>query len=180
MCSNHDHLTDIIFPDFDNNLIGTDNIDLVTSQATITRTEIAPRAISTPLVWKIGVPTADILVNSVFKPTFLTTTTKPLIGTDNIDLVTSEEKIKGPQNAPRAISTPVGWTIGGPTANTLENSVFRDYSSHHNDTNEDAQLSELLASTWRMETYGTSPEVTLSKDKNHAPETLWQTIIYTD
>ena len=94
MCSNHDHLKDINFPDFDKNLIGTDNIDFVTSQATITRTENAPHAISTSLVWKIFGPTADLLGISVFEPTFLTTTTKLLIGTDNID-----RQQKGPQNA---------------------------------------------------------------------------------
>ena len=88
-----------------------------------------------------------------------------LIGIDNIDLVTSQAIIKGPENASRAISTPLGWTIVDPTAEILGNSVFRAYSSHHNDINEDAHLSEFLASTWGMETYGTSPEITLSKDE---------------
>ena len=42
---------------------------------------------------------------------------------DNIDLVTSQAVTKGPENAPRAISIPLGWTIGGPTAGIHGNST---------------------------------------------------------
>ena len=62
----------------------------------------------------------------------------------------------------------------------IGNSVFRAYFSHHKDINEDANLSKLLASTWRMETYGTCPELTLSIDKKYALETRGKTITFTE
>ena len=126
ICSSYDHLTDINFPDFDNNQVSI------------------------------------------------------LIGNDNIDLVTSQALIKGPENAPRAISKPLGWTIVDQMAKILGNSVFRAYSSHDNDINEDAHLFEFLASTWGMETYGTSPDITLSKDEKNVHENFRQTIAYTE
>ena len=63
-----------------------------------------------------------------------------LIGTNNIDLFTSQAIIKGPEIAPRAICLPFGWTIGGPTADILGNSVLQAYSSHISDINEDAHF----------------------------------------
>ena len=70
-----------------------------------------------------------------------------LIGTKNLDLVTYQTTKEGPENAPRVISKQIGRTIGGPTADLLGKSVLRAYSSHIKNIYEDAEPSELLATT---------------------------------
>ena len=71
LCSNYNHLKNIHFQDIDINQvsirIGTDNIDFVTSQATIKGPKNATRAFCTPLGWFIVGSTADILGTSVFQ-----------------------------------------------------------------------------------------------------------------
>ena len=75
-----------------------------------------------------------------------------LIGTDNIDFVTSQATLKRPENSTRAFCTPLGWFIVGSTADILGTSVFQAYISHVNEINEDPELLELLATTRIMET----------------------------
>ena len=97
-----------------------------------------------------------------------------VIGTDNIDIISPKTIIKGNQNVPRAVLTALGWTIAGP------NNDIGYFSSHQATatpiqiSTDDTQISDLLAS--RMETYATSPEVTMSSDERHAMQTLRKTI----
>ena len=99
-----------------------------------------------------------------------------VIGTDNIDIISPKTIIKGNQNVPRAVLTALGWTIAGP------NNDIGYFSSHQATatpvqiSTDDTQISDLLASFWRMETYTTSPEITMSSDERHAMQTLRKTI----
>ena len=70
-----------------------------------------------------------------------------LIGTNNIDFVTSQATIKGPKNSTRAFCTPLAWFIVGSTADILGTTVFQAYIYHVNEINEDPELFELLATT---------------------------------
>ena len=99
-----------------------------------------------------------------------------VIGTDNIDIISPKTIIKGNQNVPRAVLTALGWTIAGP------NNDIGYFSSHQATatpiqiSTDDTQISDLLASFWRMKTYATSPEITMSSDERHAMKTLRKTI----
>ena len=101
-----------------------------------------------------------------------------ILGQDNFDLITAKAVFKGPDNAPRAVLTDIGWTIGGPNDTSFELLSFQApvYQSDH----QDKDLYDLIATFWRMDTYGTSPEVTMSHDEKHALQTLEATTRYVD
>ena len=101
-----------------------------------------------------------------------------ILGQDNFDLITAKAVFKGPDNAPRAVLTDIGWTIGGPNDTSFEQSSFQA-PVYHSDQ-QDKDLYDLLASFWRMDTYGTSPEITMSHDEKHAFQTLKATTRYVD
>ena len=99
-----------------------------------------------------------------------------MIGTDNIDIINPKTVIKGNQNVPRAVLTALGRTIAGP------NNDIGYFSSHQaaatpiQISTDDTQISDLLASFWRMETYATLPEIMMSSTEIHAMQTLRKTI----
>ena len=111
-------------------------------------------------------------------PDFSNNDVSLVIGTDNIDIISPKTSIKGNQNVPRAVLTALGWTIAG------KNNDIGYFSSHQATATRiqistgDTQISNLLASFWRMETYVTSPEITMSSDEKHAMQTLRKTISF--
>ena len=78
-----------------------------------------------------------------------------VIGTDNIDIISPKTIIKGNRNVSRAALTTRERTIAGP------NNDFGQFSSHQATatpkqiSTEHTQISDLLTSFWRMETYST-------------------------
>ena len=94
-----------------------------------------------------------------------------LLGQDNCDLITPELVIKGDNNSPRAIPTELRWTIAGPNQSASSYFTFRVTTVNAPITS-DNELYELLASSWKTETYNTSPETTMSKEERHALSTL--------
>ena len=93
-----------------------------------------------------------------------------ILGQDNFDLITAKAVFKGPDNAPRAVLTDIGWTIGGPNDTSFELLSFQ--APVYQSDEQDKDLYDLIATFWRMDTYGTSPEVTMSHDEKHALQTL--------
>ena len=47
-----------------------------------------------------------------------------ILGQDSLDLITAKAVFKGPDNAPRAVLTDIGWTIGGPNDTSFEQLFF--------------------------------------------------------
>ena len=101
-----------------------------------------------------------------------------ILGQDNFDLITAKAVFKGPDNAPRAVLTDIGWTIGGPNDTSFELLSFQ--APVYQSDQQDKDLYDLIATFWRMDTYGTSPEVTMSHDEKHALQTLKATTRYVD
>ena len=103
-----------------------------------------------------------------------------VIGTDNIDIISPKNIIKENRNVPRAVLTALGWTIAGPNNDIGYFSSHQALATQIQISTDHTQISDLLASFWRMETYATSPEVTLSSDERHAMQTLRKTISFYD
>ena len=101
-----------------------------------------------------------------------------ILGQDNSDLITAEAVFKGPDNAPRAVLTDIGWTIGGPNDTSFEILSFQ--APVYQSDRQDKDLYDLIASFWRMDTYGTSLKVAMSHDEKHALQTVKATIRYVD
>ena len=74
--------------------------------------------------------------------------------------------------------TDIGWTIGGPNDTSFELLSFQ--APVNQSDQQDKDLCDLIATFWRMDTYGTSPEVTMSHDEKHALQTLKATTRYVD
>ena len=123
-------------------------------------------------------------LQSINFPQLLSNQIGLILGQDNFDLITARTVFKGPPNAPRAVLTNIGWTIGGPHDSRYHQSTFHattfhcptSTDSHHDDDD----LYDLLASFWRMENFGINPEVTMSKEEKHALNTLRDTIRFVD
>ena len=103
-----------------------------------------------------------------------------MIGQDNFDIIATQTVIKGAANAPRAVQTPLGWTIAGPNSECFGHSAFRTFQHRQQPTDEDQLLSELLANSWRVDTYAISPNIGMSKEDKHALHTLQNTTKYID
>ena len=107
-----------------------------------------------------------------------------ILGQDNFDLITARTVFKGDSNAPRAVLTGIGWTIGGPHDSHYQQFTFHATTfqclTPFNEDHGDDDLYKFVASFWRMESFGINTEVTMSKDERHALKTLRVTIRFVD
>ena len=92
------------------------------------------------------------------------------------DLITARTVFKGGSNAPRAVLTDTGWTIGGPHDSCYQQSTFHATTFQcikaFNEGHDDDDLYKLVASFWIMESFGINPEVIMSKNGSHALKTF--------
>ena len=106
------------------------------------------------------------------------------MGQDNFDVITTRAVFKENSNAPRAALTDIGWTIGGPHDSRYQHSTFHNKTfqclTTFNEDHDDEDLYKLVASFWRMESFGINPEDTMSKNERHALKTLRDTIRFVE
>ena len=83
-----------------------------------------------------------------------------ILGQDNFDLITARTVFKGDANAPRAVLTDIGWTIGGTHDSRYQQSTFHATTFQcltvFNEDHDDDDLYKLVASFWRMESFDQS------------------------
>ena len=63
-------------------------------------------------------------LNGISFPQLLHNQIELILGQDNFDLITARTLSKGDSNAPRAVLTDIGWTIGGPHDSRYQQSTF--------------------------------------------------------